>query len=351
MALAAVRSGSLSGVQFLDADARRLLPAQLAEFLARLGVSQDDVSRAPTLQTLSLLQAAFVDRVPYENISLHCEGPMTPSRAPELSAPSSVRRICDQRRGGYCFILVDAFASLLCTLGYGVSLHVGGCGEDPLPEEKWGNHVVLLVHGVEGRTFIADVGLGDGPAKPFELRAQQWEERGYSYALEARAGDEWRFTHDRTCSFAGFSVSLSSSCSGAHEFLSYHRFLWSDPTSHFRTSGIVVQRQSSTHGVIELRNATVRIVHPRCSGGRHVLAVAASKAEWLSLLREHFFLTLDDLLPTQIENVWQVARVQHLEWMAAMEHKKQRRRFIVLAIGAVFGLVALRHWVGSLRRR
>ena len=50
------------------------------------------------------------------------------------------------------FVVVDAYAALLTTLGFAVSLHVGGVGEDPLPEDKWGNHVVLLVHGLLDQT-------------------------------------------------------------------------------------------------------------------------------------------------------------------------------------------------------
>lgn len=61
-----------------------------------------------------------------------------------------------RRRGGYCFVLVDAFAALLTSLGFVVSLHTAGVGESPLAAEKWGNHIVLLVHLGE-RRFVSDV--------------------------------------------------------------------------------------------------------------------------------------------------------------------------------------------------
>lgn len=40
---------------------------------------------------------------------------------------------------------------------------------------KWGDHVVLVVHLPEG-SFIADVGLGEGPRWPFKVENAKWTE-------------------------------------------------------------------------------------------------------------------------------------------------------------------------------
>ena len=37
---------------------------------------------------------------------------------------------------GYCFLLVDAFAALLCSLGFKVSLHTATCSPVPEPEVR-----------------------------------------------------------------------------------------------------------------------------------------------------------------------------------------------------------------------
>eukprot|EP00966_Prymnesium_polylepis_P275449 6364306-Prymnesium_polylepis.1 len=115
----ALCAGSLPGLKLVDPAARRLERAQLESYLARLGLSRDKVvNSAPNLSLLRQLQTAHVDRIAYENISLHCGPGGTPIPTPPLDALESVERICGRQRGGYCFLLVDAFASLLCTLGF-----------------------------------------------------------------------------------------------------------------------------------------------------------------------------------------------------------------------------------------
>ena len=210
MARAAVARGSLSGIVPLDQSAYTLPASLLGLYLRRLGV--DASKLAVDLTTLTMLQVAHVDRIAYENVSLH-QGPGgTPSEQPELSPLASVMRVAAGGRGGYCFLLVDAYAALLCSLGFCVSLHVGGCGEDPLPDAKRGNHVVMLVHLPGHPTpYISDVGLGDGPSAPFPLRPHTWHEHGYTFALRDHGGGEWRFVHDAVGSFDGFTVSLATS--------------------------------------------------------------------------------------------------------------------------------------------
>ena len=90
-------------------------------------------------------------------------------------------RLVRRGRGGYCFILVGAFSYLLSSLGYNVTLHRSLCGSlkdrldltwlknvDPTLK-KHCNHVVCIVHDIDNKSFIVDVGLGDGPPEPFEL--------------------------------------------------------------------------------------------------------------------------------------------------------------------------------------
>jgi len=211
MARAAVARGSLSGIVPLDQSAYTLPASLLGLYLRRLGV--DASKLAVDLTTLTMLQVAHVDRIAYENLSLHQRPGGTPSEQPELNPLASVMRVAAGGRGGYCFLLVDAYAALLCSLGFCVSLHVGGCGEDPLPDAKRGNHVVMLVHLPGHPTpYISDVGLGDGPSAPFPLRPHTWHEHGYTFALRDHGGGEWRFVHDAVGSFDGFTVSLATSC-------------------------------------------------------------------------------------------------------------------------------------------
>ena len=136
MDAASVRAGSLPGLVPLDPQPRLLSEELVAAYLRRLAVVPDAVAR-PTLEALTLLQVAHCDRIAYENLDLYCdEGHPVPP--PPLEPVGSAERLVCRQRGGYCFLLVDAFAALLCTLGYRVSMHTAGVGENPLPREKWG---------------------------------------------------------------------------------------------------------------------------------------------------------------------------------------------------------------------
>ena len=68
----------------------------------------------------------------YENIDVHIGRP-----PPVLDTTASAERLARAQRGGYCFLLVGAFASLLHTLGFCVSLHTAAVGDDPPPRLSW----------------------------------------------------------------------------------------------------------------------------------------------------------------------------------------------------------------------
>ena len=180
--------------------------ALATEYLRRLNI--DAATITISLDSLNLLLAAHTDCIAYENVDI-----ILGKAVPTLSETLSTRRCAQQMRGGYCFILVGAFAALLHYLGYHVSLHTGAVGQDPADcegdakskasaERCWGNHVVAVVH-LDGRRYIADAGLGDGPRYAFEVAPHSWEEDGFTFSLVAHSGEHWRFTHDTLGSFPG----------------------------------------------------------------------------------------------------------------------------------------------------
>ena len=319
--------GSLAGVRCVEREKYTLSPAERLSYAERLGLDLDALVRehgGATAAALRALQRAHLDRVTYETTGMHAgEGP------PALDPHESARRIA-RGRGGYCFILVDAYAALLTTLGFRVSLHVAAVAPEPVSPDKWGNHVLLLVHapgGDEGAApLVSDVGLGDGPRAPFALRAHSWTEedgpeagaaRGagrrasYSYALARRRGaggaEEWRFTHDAAGSFAGFSFRLDSSCAGAHEFARYHEYLWTSAGSPFRRAGVVAQRVAADGTKLSLRNEAIRRVRPY-PGRASTCSSAASWPEWRARAEEVFHLRAGALTAEEQRTLWRLIR-------------------------------------------
>eukprot|EP00041_Stephanoeca_diplocostata_P024311 m.612411 g.612411 ORF g.612411 m.612411 type:complete len:369 (+) comp22500_c0_seq85:287-1393(+) len=159
-------------------------PVLLKGYLNRLKLAE--VSLPPTLDTLRCLVRAHVTHIPYENIDIHLHRP-----PPPLHPLACVERLVCRGRGGYCFVLVPAFAALLTTLDFAVSLHKAAVGvRHGMSRHSFGNHVALLVHFSSNDVWVADVGLGDGPSQPFPLRTHTWQELrdhgggGYTFGVE-----------------------------------------------------------------------------------------------------------------------------------------------------------------------
>eukprot|EP00435_Cladocopium_sp_Y103_P010732 s1947_g2.t2 len=180
-------------------DTAGFTEALVDAYLARLQLRRC----APTLESLQSLLAAHVDRVIYENLDLQLRRPLPP-----LCFEESVKRVAKGRGGrltcreglrderkSYCFLLVDAFAALLCSLGFRVSLHTATCSAVPEPEVKWGDHVVLVVHLPEG-PFIADVGLGEGPRWPFKVVQNCRSAPEAQFAMQKQVEDVFLMTLD-----------------------------------------------------------------------------------------------------------------------------------------------------------
>ena len=167
-----------------------VLPDELVEaYLKRLGLERPGLE--PTLGTLNMLLSAHVDRVAYENLDIHMGRP-----ADSLEPAHTAARIAHGGRGGYCFQLGGAFASLLASLGFEVSVHRATVRDDPAemgagppvadsPEALAElNHLAVVVHFADG-LWLADVGLGDGPSKAVRLAdSHTHSEPPFSYKVE-----------------------------------------------------------------------------------------------------------------------------------------------------------------------
>ncbi len=127
-------------------------------YLARIGYAG---AREPSPQTLRDIHVQHLLTVPFENLDV--------GRRPILIDETAfVRKIVDERRGGFCYELNGAFAALLRALGFdvtlvsaGVAREAGGFGPDY-------DHLALLVR-MEGEEWLADVGFGDSFVEPLRF--------------------------------------------------------------------------------------------------------------------------------------------------------------------------------------
>eukprot|EP00927_Polykrikos_kofoidii_P043176 TRINITY_DN37227_c0_g1_i1.p1 TRINITY_DN37227_c0_g1~~TRINITY_DN37227_c0_g1_i1.p1 ORF type:complete len:311 (-),score=43.82 TRINITY_DN37227_c0_g1_i1:247-1179(-) len=300
-------------VAFRDGSLHGICPINLAPldeevidaYLARLIVPRP---QQPDLEALLMLMAAHLDRIAYDNVDIHV------GRLPaNLDCALAAERIANFGRGGYCFTVVGAFAALLTSLGFVVSLHVAGVGPDPPQPEKYGNHVVLLVH-LDGEAYIADCGLGEGPRTPFKLTKASWEEDGFTFALEPREGGAWWWRNDPVHGFAGYEVNLATSVASIEEFRGYHEWYWTDPDASYVKAGVIIHRPTAS-GLLSLHSCTLRRTHPSLPGRYETLRVAADHDEWFALLEEVFHMRLKDLSDLERERLWARVSSDHAAWL------------------------------------
>jgi N-hydroxyarylamine O-acetyltransferase len=269
-------------------------------YLDRLGVSPT----GPSVEELFALHRAHVERIPYENIEIYR------GRPPGIDPAESIGWIT-RGRGGYCYQLNGALATLLSTLGYAVTWHVGGVHMDSEPVGASGNHLALTVAGLptpecpDGVWFV-DAGLGDALYEPLPLRTGVYRQGPFQYALAPSTVIEggWHFAHAFDASFAG--MDFGPPAEGPQTFAANHAYLSTSPESGF-TRVLTVQRRDA-EGVDILRGCQV-IRHD--AAGKGVRDVAG-QAEWLAEVAR-FGIDLDGI---DSNTLWAKVLADHEAWLA-----------------------------------
>ncbi len=148
---------------------------EIDAYLARIGIE------APvelTLAGLEQLQRAHLTAVPFENLDVfHRRGVSTePTR--------SAAKIVQRDRGGWCYELNGAFATLLEELGFAVRLLGAGVlpVTGPMPD-----HMAIEV--TLDQAYLVDVGFGDSFIRPLPLDSKGPHDGGSgTYRFELDGG-------------------------------------------------------------------------------------------------------------------------------------------------------------------
>jgi N-hydroxyarylamine O-acetyltransferase len=151
-------------------------------YLKRIGAARPTRPDAESLRELQLLHLLTV---PFENLSIHLGEPVV------LDEQALVEKVVDRRRGGFCYELNGAFAVLLRSLGYRVTLlsaRVSGGGGSLGPPF---DHAALRVDGPDTGPWLVDVGFGKFSHHPLrlDLRTDQVDPGGSFRIVETGEGD------------------------------------------------------------------------------------------------------------------------------------------------------------------
>ena len=283
-----------------------------AAYLNRLGL---DAER-PSADALARLHRAHVERIPYETFWIHL------GQAWGIDPSESTLRAATTRRGGYCFQLNGAFATLLRSLGYRVSVNVAGVHEATGPDASTlRNHAALVVDGLateanpEGRWWV-DAGLGDALYEPMPLTDTVVGQGPMRFGMAAVGADglgDWHLSHDPSGSFSG--VTLVDEAVSLDVFVDRHRFNATSPQSGFAKTVTAQRRSASGMSVVRGCVLTVR------SADETTTRTCESLPEWLDVLEGEFDLSLDDVPAAEVAELWTSVRRAHDAWLDGSSRK------------------------------
>jgi N-hydroxyarylamine O-acetyltransferase len=231
-------------------------------------------STAPTLDTLRAIHRAHLLTVPFENLDI------ARGRKIAVDEDAMVRKVVERRRGGFCYELNGAFAALLRSLGFCVTLLSARVARDEGGEWPEFDHLCLRIDLEE--PWLADVGFGESFLEPLRLqtKVEQPDPAG-TFRITRRRGrlqlekmeldGGWK----RQYSFTVQSRSLDEFADMCH----YHQ---TSPESHFTRKRICTRATSD--GRITL--ADMKLIVTR--NGRRNETMLASEQERNDALREHF---------------------------------------------------------------
>lgn len=128
-------------------------------YLARIGYQGPT---APIPETLRSIHRAHMMAVPFENLDIAA------GRKIVIDEEAFFRKIIEQRRGGFCYELNGAFAALLRSLGFRVTLlSARAVGKTGIEGPEF-DHLCLRVDLDD--PWLADVGFGDCFLEPPRLQ-------------------------------------------------------------------------------------------------------------------------------------------------------------------------------------
>jgi N-hydroxyarylamine O-acetyltransferase len=274
----------------------------VAAYLAHLGVEREP----PSVAALDRLVVAHLDRVPFETTW------MALGERWALDPVAAARRIVGAHRGGYCFILNDAFGTLLTSLGYSVTRHVGGVHAPAgVDEANMTNHLVLLVDLHDDGRWYVEAGMGDGPVGAVPLQPLTLDQPPYRYDLRRTTGvADWDLAYGPAGGEAIMAMAFREAPVAMDAFATRHVHLSTSPESGFVRVPTAQRRRRDRLTIVRACTVTRADAH-----GADVTVVDA-RADWYALLADEFGLTYAGVAPAALDRLWSVVEASHAAHLA-----------------------------------
>ena len=245
-------------------------------YLIRIGYNRP---LTPTVATLRALHRQHMLTVPFENLDIGL------GREIVLDPEGFVDKIVRQRRGGFCYELNGAFATLLAAAGFRVTLLSARVSNEEGIAGKEFDHLTLRIDLEDA--WLADVGFGDNFLEPLRLVSELEQQHAAGTFRIIDAGDRWRLERRQPDLSWRLQYDFSLLPRQLSEFAGMCRYHQTFPDSHI--TGNCVCSLATPNGRVTLSGMRLIIT----SNGRNEEQVLATEADWYSALRDHFGIVLD----------------------------------------------------------
>jgi N-hydroxyarylamine O-acetyltransferase len=244
-------------------------------YLDRIGYS-GPVTITP--ETLSALQLRHLESVPFENLDI------ARSRKIVLDTDAFVRKVVEERRGGFCYELNGAFTALLRAIGFRVTLLSARVPRKDGSEGPEFDHLTLRVDLNE--PWLADVGFGDSFLQPLLLRTGIEQKQAEGIFRIVDAGTSLKVERQRSGGGWNAEYVFTQAPRELAEFAGMCHYHQTSPESHFTQKRIC--SRATANGRITLADWNLIVTE----GGKREERMLSSEEEWHAALKQHFGIVL-----------------------------------------------------------
>lgn len=136
------------------------------------------------LETLNALHAAHLHAIPFENLEVMLQRPLS------QDAQAAYEKIVIRRRGGWCYEMNALFGWVLGQIGFDVQRVSAGVRRSARGDEMLGNHLCLMVR--LDRDYLVDVGFGGRQVGAIPLSHETTGHPPFQMALADLGDGFWR---------------------------------------------------------------------------------------------------------------------------------------------------------------
>ena len=233
----------------------------------------------PTVDTLRALHRQHMLTVPFENLDIGL------GRKIVLDPERFAEKVVSHHRGGFCYELNGAFATLLTAVGFRVTLLSARVANEEGIASKEFDHLTLRIDLED--PWLADVGFGENFLEPLALIGHIEQQDPVGTFRFIQASERWRLEVRQLDGSWRLQYNFSLRPRQLSEFAGMCHYHQTSPDSHFTRNWVC--SLATPNGRVTLSGMRLIIT----SNGRKEEQVLSTEAAWHSALHDHFGIVLD----------------------------------------------------------